>query len=114
MTRNTVERIKGLPSAQPETHEKRTETHACDLISRQAAIDAVLRAEALVRAYGYRYAADAVRELPSAQPDIVYCRECRYRYPEGENVVYNMCELNHNKVQPDDWFCADGERSTNE
>ena len=28
-------------SEQPETHEKRTETHACDCISRQAAIDAV-------------------------------------------------------------------------
>lgn len=27
-----------LPSAQPETHEKRTETHACDCISRQYAI----------------------------------------------------------------------------
>ena len=27
--------------AQPETHDKRTETHACDLISRQAAIDAL-------------------------------------------------------------------------
>ena len=33
--------INKLPSAQPETHEKRTETHACDLISRQAAIDAL-------------------------------------------------------------------------
>jgi len=31
--------IKALE--QPETHEKRTETHACDLISRQAAIDAL-------------------------------------------------------------------------
>ena len=39
-----------------------------DAVSRQAAIDAVLRAEALVRAYGYRYAADAVRELPAVQP----------------------------------------------
>ena len=28
-----------IPSAQPETHDKRTETHACDLISRKAAID---------------------------------------------------------------------------
>ena len=35
----TVELLKKLPSAQPETHEKRTETHACDCISRQAAID---------------------------------------------------------------------------
>jgi len=30
-----------LPSAQPETHEERTETHACDCISRQAAIEAL-------------------------------------------------------------------------
>ena len=37
-----MEYVKQLPSAQPETHEKRTETHACDLISRQAAIDAIL------------------------------------------------------------------------
>jgi len=35
----TDEIIKALPSAQPETHEERTKTHACDLISRQAAID---------------------------------------------------------------------------
>ena len=32
--------IMRFPSAQPETHEKRTETHSCDCISRQAAIDA--------------------------------------------------------------------------
>lgn len=30
--------IKSLPSAHPETHEKRTETHECDCVSRQAAI----------------------------------------------------------------------------
>ena len=27
--------IKALPSAQPETHDKRTKTHACDLIDRR-------------------------------------------------------------------------------
>ena len=33
--------VKALPSVQPEEHtEERTETHACDCISRQAAIDA--------------------------------------------------------------------------
>ena len=36
---DTCEKLN-MPSAQPETHDKRTETHACDLISRQAAIDA--------------------------------------------------------------------------
>ena len=35
----TDEIIKALPSAQPVTHEERTKTHACDLISRKDAID---------------------------------------------------------------------------
>jgi len=51
-----------------------------DLIERKAAIDAVLRAEALVRAYGYRYAADALRELPSVQPQRSldeWCQDCK-------------------------------------
>ena len=33
--------VRDLPSVQPETHDKRTGTYACDLISKQAAIDAV-------------------------------------------------------------------------
>ena len=33
--------LLNLPSAQSETHDKRTETHACDLIDRQAALDAI-------------------------------------------------------------------------
>ena len=40
-TQRIYEAIKGLPSEQPETHDKRTESHACDLISRQAVIDAL-------------------------------------------------------------------------
>ena len=34
------------------------------------AIDAVRRSEALDRAFGYGHAVDALRELPSAQPDL--------------------------------------------
>ena len=30
-----IEHLERMPSAQPETHDKRTETHACDLIDRQ-------------------------------------------------------------------------------
>ena len=44
-------------------------------------------------------------------PVIVRCKDCMYRFVDGDNVRFNMCLLNHNKVQPDDWFCADGERS---
>lgn len=31
-----IDDIKDIPSAQPETHDKRTETHACDLIQQAA------------------------------------------------------------------------------
>ena len=39
-----------------------------DLIDRQAAIDALRRAEALTRAFGYHNVIDTIRELPSEQP----------------------------------------------
>ena len=35
--------LTDLPSAEQETHDKRTETRACDLISRQAAIEEIAR-----------------------------------------------------------------------
>ena len=41
--------------------------------------------------------------------DIIRCKDCKYCYVDGDNVSFNMCLLNHNKVQPDEWFCADGE-----
>ncbi len=62
-----------LSSAQPEKRtEKRTETHACDCISRQAAIDALDEIESEVAdGYGYQY--EKWRKyfcgLPSAQPE---------------------------------------------
>lgn len=46
--------------------------------------------------------------------EIVRCKDCKHRFVDGENVRYNVCELNHNKVQSDDWFCADGERKETE
>ena len=42
--------------------------------------------------------------------EIVRCFECRYHYKDGDNVVTSHCLLNHNHVQPSDWYCADGER----
>lgn len=50
-------------------------------------------------------------EVPAADVvEVVRCGECKHRYVDGDNVRYNVCELNHNRVQSDDWFCADGER----
>lgn len=46
--------------------------------------------------------------------EVVRCKDCVHRFKDGENIVFNCCELNHNKVQADDWFCADGERREDE
>lgn len=42
--------------------------------------------------------------------ELIRCQDCKYHFVDGDNVRFNMCLLNHNKVQPDNWFCADGER----
>lgn len=70
--------IQELPSAQPEKRtEKRTETHACDLISRQAAIDGLFS-----EMPGLTFAGvlQVLQNLPSAQPEQhhdEWCTDCR-------------------------------------
>ena len=81
-----IDHIDKMPSAQPETHDKRTKTHSCDLISRQAAIDAILAVtgNSSVRELyehvqehglsdmwsgGVNAAIDIIIAVPSAQPD---------------------------------------------
>ena len=62
---------------QPETHDKRTETHSCDLIDRQAAIDAVRELyiqspkinNDIVYDTAIDQAHDALVNLPAAQPE---------------------------------------------
>ena len=65
-----------------------------DLIDKQAAIDAVLRAEALVRAYGYRYAADALRELPSVdaidRQTLIETIKHYMQYPDGMSKLLEV------------------------
>lgn len=40
-----------------------------DLISRQAALDALKRAEALTKAFGYHNVIETISDLPSVQPE---------------------------------------------
>ena len=53
-----------------------------DLISRQSAIEALKRAEALTRAFGYHNVIETIREVPSAEPSyaqsIGKCETCYY------------------------------------
>ena len=66
------------------------------------------KAYRIVLHYGSYVASNKIADMPSI--DLVLCGECKHRFVDGDNVRFNVCELNHNKVQSDDWFCADGER----
>ena len=154
--------IRALPSAQPETHEKRTETHGVclDAIDRRAAIDAldcisgveeVLRSlpsaqpvakdinvpvkdcisrQAVFDALDnikiprnaswypyYQQALTAVSKLPSAQPEIIHCRDCKH-WREGD--AYSYCQKLFNcgvldvydYMRAEDDFCSEAERGT--
>ena len=99
-------KIRALPSAQLEERtEKRTETHACDLISRQAAIDGKISIQC---ANGVEiYSDEAVpveylKALPSAQPGKTgrwigkypftsACSECNYFIHASKVKVFAYC-----------------------
>ena len=71
-----IDIIIAVPSAQPETHDKHTETHACDLISRQAAIDAHYEYCNKHPDAGFPvWSLKILEDLPSAQPEVLACGE---------------------------------------
>ena len=85
-----------------------------DLISRQAAIDAVKK---LAYPDGYidepfEHVTDALRVLPSAQPEIIRCRDCKhsdwYKTIDGLSFCYCMEHGSHGNGEND--FCSRAER----
>lgn len=93
-----------------------------DLIDRQAAIDALCKTCMLTSDYkkceGYKPDSHwceeitALREVPSAQPEIIRCKDCKYH-----THMWN-CEAWNNSpgfpVVSDDMFCSLAERRTDE
>lgn len=74
-TLNKIVKECELSSAQPETHDKRAEMHACDCISRQAAIDAFENIDcsdgigiSALKCDVVEDAINAINALPPAQP----------------------------------------------
>ena len=94
-----------------------------ELISRQAAIDALEREKSLVERpitetrwfdFGLGRAQDVLRKLPSAQPEIIRCKDCKFwthikrtnRYwCKTDDGLYDL------NPSPDD-FCSKAERRT--
>ena len=91
--------VEDLPSAQPELAQDLHSTCA-DAISRQAALDA------LEWKWAGQAAIDAIKNLPSAQQEIIRCKDCK-KNPHWEWVGCPMTGKNTRK--PDD-FCSYAER----
>lgn len=88
--------LNELPSAQPETHDKRAEMHACDCISRQAAIDAVCKSECEGGFCGIPCPeVNALKALPPAQPQRILGRWEVYQLAEVGRAWTVQCSVCH-------------------
>ena len=96
-----------------------------DLISRQAAIDVAVQSimdwDGMFIQEANCRIRDAINELPSAQPEIIRCTECKhYREYDSEyveNAVVVQCMADRYPISetiPDGWFCAGAERKDDE
>ena len=83
-------------------------------ISRQAAID-------LCDWYDNPSMHDDLEKLPSAEPEIIRCKDCKYYeiwqlktdYTDDKRCKPSVCVLGRYAVhRSEDWFCADAERRT--
>ena len=101
-----------------------------DLISRQAAIDALDRIfdrceeieahlpEGDPDRTGYKMYPDYMivwkylRQLPSAQPEIIRCKDCKFYSPMNKETKTGICNLTMHQNFGDNWFCAGAERRT--
>ena len=87
-----------------------------DLISRQAAIDAIHNLYAIHGSEGswidQKDAFKALNSLPSAQPEIIRCKDCKHYYALNE-VRGNCSEYNFVEKIPID-YCSWAERRTDD
>ena len=109
-------RIRKLPTIQPEKTQLFQEGKTFDTISRQAAIDGVktLHDVAWKNWHEPTLSANAVldmiMELPSAQPEIIRCADCKHK--GTRNCVANTWATIFGFEVKDDFYCGLAERIT--
>lgn len=86
-----------------------------DLISRQAAIDAINHICPVDTEYDCALldrvdVRCVLSDLPPAQPEIVRCKDCKFGvYEKGRGIYHIRCEMLEFLFQDDD-YCSYGER----
>lgn len=81
-----------------------------DLISRQDAIDVFWKLNVEIRPSAINAILDMLNTLPSAQPEIIQCKDCKHREEKPIADGRYWCEL-HNDFY---YYCSDAERRTDE
>lgn len=106
-----------------------------DMISRQAALEAIkqmqmpiMRSEFPEEQFvfmGMSEALRAIKDLPSVQPEIIRCKECKW-WDRSEDRLFGYCmamkhgymsanwEIGIYRRYKGDFYCADAERRTDE
>ena len=116
-TEKDVTRLLSLPDV--------PDTNVGDLISRQAAIDAIEKYNFNFPEYMERFVTELrdgmkedlkedIAELPSAQPEIIRCKECKYGVQDEDKRWYCRslgCQIGN---EDGSGYCADAERRTDE
>lgn len=121
--------VVDIPSAQPTQNERVNSNNPLDCISRQAALDAFKVCVTIGRGNGKSVAfklvndyADIVRKrieaLPSAQPEIVRCKDCKWFMKEygWDCIEFTICGVSptHHPIRREEDFCSRAERRTDE
>lgn len=81
-----------------------------DLIDRQAAIDALLGITAMRNTIPLDSAIFNIKKLPSAQPEIIRCKDCRYYQDNNDGYPHINCKWDANETPDADDFCSGAER----
>ena len=89
-----------------------------DLISRQAAIDAIDDIESEVAdGFGFQYEKwrKHFAELPPTQPEIVRCKDCKHHwtYKSMDRMPIEICDLEQTFYDAEHDFCSLAERRKN-
>lgn len=109
--RDLIETLKHLPSAQPDTTAPTTDTTA-DTISRQSVLSYIdrIKHQGTGKEKSFDFLEKYVSKLPSVQPEIIRCKDCKHR---GEKPIADgryWCEVHDTFM----YYCSDAERRTDE
>lgn len=65
-----------------------------------------------VRTPTWNDAVSLVESIPSAQQEIIRCKDCKFYSPMNRETKTGICNLTMHQNFGDNWFCAGAERKT--